>query len=109
MAAFAACRYARKIGTVSGTATGLCKFKNFRVEKKLNSAIQSPSLSSPCGYKRRFDYREFSQFMKSNGGRLFLVDTLALVIIFMFSLQFYLLVIVWFAFWFSLNKEKDYI
>lgn len=81
MAAFAASRYARKIGAVSGSGTGLCKFKTFGIERESNTVIHAPSLSSPAG---RFDYRGFSQFMKSNGGRLFLVDTLALVILFTF-------------------------
>ncbi|XP_034684633.1 uncharacterized protein LOC117913690 [Vitis riparia] len=76
MAVFA--KYAGKIGTVAGTRTPLCKFKAFRVEWKSNttSSIQilaSSSLSSPSGYCRRSDY------VKSGGGRLFLVDTLAQV------------------------------
>ncbi|KAL6345285.1 hypothetical protein AAG906_015768 [Vitis piasezkii] len=85
MATFAACRYAGKIGTVSGIGTALYKFKAFSVEGKSNttSAIQFlaslSSFSSPSGYCRRSDYRPFSQFVKSNGGRFFLVDTLALV------------------------------
>ncbi|RVW51595.1 Protein FMP32, mitochondrial [Vitis vinifera] len=85
MATFAACRYAGKIGTVSGIGAALYKFKAFSVEGKSNttSAIQFlaslSSFSSPSGYCRRSDYRPFSQFVKSNGGRFFLVDTLALV------------------------------
>ncbi|CBI17413.3 unnamed protein product, partial [Vitis vinifera] len=85
MTAFAACRYAGKIGTVSGIGTALYKFKAFSVEGKSNttSAIQFlaslSSFSSPSGYCRRSYYRPFSQFVKSNGGRFFLVDTLALV------------------------------
>ena len=100
MATFAACRYAGKIGTVSGIGAALYKFKAFSVEGKSNttSAIQFlaslSSFSSPSGYCRRSDYRPFSQFVKSNGGRFFLVDTLALVIIFIFSLLFQFLVIV---------------
>ncbi|RVX16633.1 hypothetical protein CK203_006163 [Vitis vinifera] len=83
MAACAACRYAGKIGTVSGIGTALYKFKAFSVEGKSNttSAIQFlaslSSFSSPSGYCRRSDYRPFSQFVKSSGGRLFPVDTLA--------------------------------
>ncbi|KAL6345237.1 hypothetical protein AAG906_015720 [Vitis piasezkii] len=76
MAVFA--KYAGKIGTVTGTRTPLCKFKAFSVEWKSNttSSIQilaSSSFSSPSGYCRRSDY------VKSSGGRLFLVDTLAQV------------------------------
>ncbi|KAL6345322.1 hypothetical protein AAG906_015805 [Vitis piasezkii] len=66
MAACAACRYAGKIGTVSGI--GLLSTNSKRlVWRKSNttSAIQ------------RSDYRSFSQFVKSSGGRLFPVDTLA--------------------------------
>ncbi|XP_019074780.1 uncharacterized protein LOC100255728 isoform X2 [Vitis vinifera] len=73
MAACAACRYAGKIGTVSGMGTALYKFKAFSVEGKSNTT----SVSSPFGYCRRSDYRPFSQFVKSSGGRLFPVDTLA--------------------------------
>ncbi|WJZ86093.1 hypothetical protein VitviT2T_005586 [Vitis vinifera] len=68
-----ACRYAGKIGTVSGMGTALYKFKAFSVEGKSNTT----SVSSPFGYCRRSDYRPFSQFVKSSGGRLFPVDTLA--------------------------------
>ena len=90
MAACAACRYAGKIGTVSGMGTALYKFKAFSVEGKSNTT----SVSSPFGYCRRSDYRPFSQFVKSSGGRLFPVDTLAQVILFIFSLLFQFLVIV---------------
>uniref|UniRef100_F6GWS6 Protein FMP32, mitochondrial n=1 Tax=Vitis vinifera TaxID=29760 RepID=F6GWS6_VITVI len=53
--------------------TALYKFKAFSVEGKSNTT----SVSSPFGYCRRSDYRPFSQFVKSSGGRLFPVDTLA--------------------------------
>ncbi|RVX16786.1 hypothetical protein CK203_006103 [Vitis vinifera] len=82
MAAFAACRYAGEIGKVSGIGTALNNFKAFSVEGKSNTIqflASLSSFSSPSGYCRRSDYRPFSQFVKSNGGRLFLVDTLALV------------------------------
>lgn len=88
MAAFAACRYAGKVGTAFGSGSGLCKFKAFSSDRKSSttSAIQLvASLSSPARYCGRSDYRQFSQFVKSNGGRLFLLDTLALVIMLSFS------------------------
>ena len=65
------------------------------------------SFSSPSGYCKRSDYRSFSKFVKSNGGRFFLVDTLALIIIFIFSLLFQFLVIVLICiFVFQENKKK---
>ena len=110
MAAFAACRYAGEIGKVSGIGTALNNFKAFSVEGKSNTIqflASLSSFSSPSGYCRRSDYRPFSQFVKSNGGRLFLVDTLALVIIFIFFfLLFQFLVIVLICSFVFLEKKK---
>ncbi|XLR22441.1 hypothetical protein S83_050341 [Arachis hypogaea] len=64
MAAAAACKRLAQLGTRSGIAMPITQFSSFGASKSFSS---NSSL------------RSFSQLVKSNGQRLFLVDTLALV------------------------------
>uniref|UniRef100_A0A5B7C9N6 Putative Coiled-coil domain-containing protein 90 n=1 Tax=Davidia involucrata TaxID=16924 RepID=A0A5B7C9N6_DAVIN len=76
MAAYAACRRLGRFSTKSGF--NLATSRALFASKLLDSAssIRSSLLLSPT---LRFDCRPISQNVKSNGKRLFLVDTLALV------------------------------
>ncbi|KAK9284611.1 hypothetical protein L1049_023787 [Liquidambar formosana] len=86
MAASAACKRVGQFGTNSGI--GLNRFRGFR-SSKVVSALERDSLGpstiwlsaslASCQRYGRFDCRQISQLVKSNGKRLFLVDTLALV------------------------------
>lgn len=68
MAAAAACKRVGLLGRNSGI--GLYGFGVYGSSQVLSPAFRYPDL----------DYRQISQLVKSNGKRLFLVDTLALVI-----------------------------
>lgn len=63
MAAAAACKRLAQLGTNSGIS--LTKFSVFEASRSFSS---------------NSSFRQFSQLVKSNGQRMFLVDTLALVI-----------------------------
>ncbi|KAJ7953081.1 Protein FMP32 mitochondrial [Quillaja saponaria] len=78
MAAVAACKRVGQLGTNSGI--GLTGLGGFGASKALSPSYDSCSASLasiPC--YRQIDCRHFNQLVKSNGKRLFLVDTLALV------------------------------
>lgn len=82
----------------SGTNSGIRGFRGFGA----SPSVTGPSSASLASYfpYRQLDCREISELAKSNGKRLFLVDTLALVITLLFSLSFFifwvLFIIVWF-------------
>ena len=83
----AACKRAVQLGASSGLS--LTKLRRFNATKA-SSALEKVQLdgfltnfgssSSSNSRVNRFDFRQISQLAKSNGKRVFLVDTLALVI-----------------------------
>ncbi|KAJ0096839.1 hypothetical protein Patl1_29035 [Pistacia atlantica] len=76
MAAAAACKRVGQIGTNSGI--NVTRFRGFGAsDRALLSTSSSVQLSASL--HRKFDCRQISQLVPSNGSRLFLVDTLALV------------------------------
>lgn len=73
-AATAACKRVVPLGMNS--RIGFCGFG-------ANGGITASQLLSPALRFRYLDSRQLSELVKSNGKRLFLVDTLALVILFL--------------------------
>ena len=83
----AACKRAVQLGASSGLS--LTKLRRFNATNA-SSALEKVQLdgfftnygssSSSNSRVNRFDFRQISQLAKSNGKRVFLVDTLALVI-----------------------------
>lgn len=74
MAAYAACKRAGQLGVQSGIKLSL-----LRVIGVASNSPSSSSLHSCRSTWNRIDTRQISQLVQSNGKRVFLVDTLALV------------------------------
>lgn len=89
MAAAAACRRWGRLGT----KLEITGFRGFGASTSICDPL-SASLASvfPCS---QLHCRQISQLMQSNGKRLFLVDTLALVISLLFLILFYFLFLNW--------------
>ncbi|OMO57013.1 hypothetical protein CCACVL1_26083 [Corchorus capsularis] len=83
MAAVAACKRVGQFGSNSGIIGGSFRFRGFgtpNVVSPLDTAPFSPSAIRLSASSASFSHtRRLSQLVKSNGKRLFLVDTLALV------------------------------
>lgn len=76
MAAAAACKRVGQIGTNSGI--NVIRFGGFGASERAPPSDFSSVQLWPS-MRKRFDCRQISQLVTSNGRRLFLVDTLALV------------------------------
>ncbi|XP_038682240.1 protein FMP32, mitochondrial-like [Tripterygium wilfordii] len=78
MAAAVACKRVGQFGTTSGI--GFCRFRGFAAADVVNRSSYDPlAARSSIPVASILQHRQISQLSNSNGSRLFLVDTLALV------------------------------
>lgn len=78
MAAIAACKRVGQIGISSGV--NVTRFRGFGASERTTVCDPSPTIQLSASLQRNVDCRHISQLITSSQKRLFLVDTLALVI-----------------------------